>query len=106
MDDISRTFFRTSANSPTGKQESDSLYKTFNQGQKMTVKEFVETTQGKPAFGLEHYHVPKNERLLIPAKSHLLSKSLKKSFIDVELKTRGFVPGPVNYETFVKHTVI
>lgn len=35
-----------------------------------------------------------------------MSKSVKKSFIDDELRTRKFVPGPVDYNTFVNTSVL
>lgn len=31
----------------------------------MTVKEFLETTNGKPLYGIDYYNPPKNEKLLV-----------------------------------------
>ena len=72
----------------------------------LTVNEFVRTNLRKQAFGLEHYTPPKNERLLAKIPQGKISNLKLPSFVDVEVKKVGYVPGPQYQTTYDWSTMI
>ncbi|CDW81767.1 UNKNOWN [Stylonychia lemnae] len=55
----------------------------------------------KELFGIDGYKVPSNKALIIPPRTFKLVKSEKqsRSFVDVEVKNRQFMPPPNYYQT-------
>lgn len=68
-----------------------------NNNSNLTMKDMVESTMGKPAFGFNFYKTPSNEMLQKKAPFGMSNKEKNPSFGEQMQKKKGWVPSPDKY---------